>query len=91
MAGNKKVRKKVFKFEESMERLEKIVKDLESGDLVLEESLVEFEEGVSLVKDCRDYLEGAKQKVEVLLGNDKDGQPIIEPYEEDVDDEEELD
>lgn len=89
MSSGKKQRKKSFSFESSMERLEKIVKGLESGDLSLEESIAAFEKGVGLFKQCRDYLEQAKQRVEVLLEADAEGRPVIEPYEEDVEDEEE--
>ncbi len=67
-----------------MQRLEKIVGDLESGELSLEQSIEVFEEGVGLVKKCREYLEGARQKVEVLLGEDPEGKPVIETFEEDV-------
>ena len=77
-----------FSFEASLSRLEQLVKDLESGKLTLEESIASFEEGVKLVRSCREYLEGAKQRVEVLLGEDAAGGPLLERYEEDVDDEE---
>jgi len=80
---------KAFLFEPAMARLEQIVKDLESGKQSLEESLAEFEEGVKLVRDCRSYLETAKQRVEVLVGETAAGQPLIEPFEEDVDEDEE--
>lgn len=78
-----------FSFEAAMERLERIVKDLESGSLSLEESLHSFEEGVNLVRSCRDYLEAAKQRVEVLLGEDEEGHPVVEPFEEELDEEDE--
>lgn len=88
MAKGKKGPAKAFSFEASMERLEKIVADLESKDLSLEDSLKAFEEGVGLVKSCRSYLEDAKQRVEVLLGEDRQGRPLIDAYEEDVEEEE---
>ncbi len=83
--GVKKGSKKPFSFEQSMERIEKIVTDLESGELSLEESLEVFEEGVGLVKSCRGYLESARQRVEILLGRDEDGNPEIDVFAEDVD------
>lgn len=89
MTKGKKGQKRSFTFEASMARLERIVADLESGALSLEDSLEVFEEGVGLVKQCRDYLESSKQRVEVLLGEDSRGRPIIDTYEEDVDDEDE--
>ncbi|MFO8059021.1 MAG: exodeoxyribonuclease VII small subunit [bacterium] len=84
----KKSDKQEFSFEPAMERLEELVGSLESGELSLEESLAAFEEGINLVRQCRDYLEGAKQRVEVLLSREgAEGSPEIEPYEEDVEEE----
>ena len=57
-------------FEKSLERLENVVRDLESGEKGLEESLGLFEEGVSLAKGLTARLEEAKHRVEVLT---KDG------------------
>ncbi len=53
-------------FEKSLERLEGIVRQLESGEKGLEESLSLFEDGVSLAKGLSSRLEEAKHKVEVL-------------------------
>ncbi len=53
-------------FEESLERLEVVVRDLESGQKGLEESLELFEKGVALAKALTTQLEEAKQRVEVL-------------------------
>lgn len=89
MAKTKKGGKKAFSFESSMQALEAVVKDLESGRLTLEESIARFEEGMEMFRQCRDYLEAAKQRVEVLLGEDADGRPVIEPFEEDVDEDDE--
>ncbi len=55
------------KFEESLQRLEAIVKDMERGELPLEASLKLFEEGVALSGACRKQLEEAEGKVEILL------------------------
>ena len=54
-------------FEESLSMLEKIVIQLESGDLPLERALDLFEEGIGLARRCQSQLEDAEQKVEVLL------------------------
>lgn len=54
-------------FEQALSRLESIVKELESGDTSLEESLVLFEEGVRLSAVCSSLLKNAKQKVEILI------------------------
>ena len=53
-------------FSEKIAELDKILKKLEGEDLPLEEALTEFERGVALVKDCRLYLDEAKQKVTLL-------------------------
>ncbi len=55
------------KFEEALKKLEKIVSDLEAGDLSLDESLSKYEEGVKLSKICGRKLEEAKSKVELLM------------------------
>ncbi|HWP80396.1 MAG TPA: exodeoxyribonuclease VII small subunit [Candidatus Acidoferrum sp.] len=54
-------------FEESVARLEEIVKLLESGDAKLEQALALFEEGVSLTARCNKLLDGAEQKVMMFV------------------------
>jgi exodeoxyribonuclease VII small subunit len=54
-------------FEESLDALEKIVAQLESGELPLERALEIFEDGVGLARRCQSQLEEAERKVEVLL------------------------
>ena len=60
-------------FEEAMERLEKIVRDLEEEELPLEKSLSIFEEGVGLSKMLNKKLNEAEEKVEILLRDEKGG------------------
>ena len=67
------------KFEESLQRLEKIVGELEKGDLPLEKALGLFEEGIALSASCRKELEAAEGKVEVLLKQNGKLQPV--PFE----------
>lgn len=55
-----------LKFEKALERLEKIVEDLESGTLTLEEALKRYEEGVKLSRLCTQKLAQAENKIEVL-------------------------
>jgi len=55
------------RFESSLEELEKIVQRMESGDQSLEESLKDFERGVTLTKACQNMLKNAEQKVEKLV------------------------
>jgi exodeoxyribonuclease VII small subunit len=65
-------------FEESLDELEAIVKDLESGDMPLERALELFEKGVGLSESCRKRLEDAETKVEILLkrGRTLEAQPF---------------
>ncbi len=58
------------KFEECLQRLEVIVKEMEKGDLPLEQSLKLFEEGVALSASCRKELEEAENRIEILLKDD---------------------
>lgn len=68
-------------FEESLSSLEKIVSQLEEGDLPLEKSLELFEEGVRLSRKCQQKLEAAERKIEILV-KDSDGDALIEDFEE---------
>ena len=61
---------KIYPFEESLEKLSRLVEKMESGDLSLEESLKIFEEGIKLSKDCQNALSEAEKKVEALLLED---------------------
>lgn len=54
-------------YEESMKELEQVVKDLESGDLSLDESIKKFEKGMKLSKHCSSLLEDAEKKISVLI------------------------
>ena len=67
------------KFEDCLQRLEKIVQDLEKGDVPLEKSLTLFEEGMQLSSACRKELEQAEGKVEILLK--QNGKLRAEPFE----------
>ena len=58
---------KELSFEESILKLEAIVKKMEGGTATLEESLAEFEEGVRLIRFCTEKLEKAEQKVKILI------------------------
>ena len=76
-------------FEDAMERLEKIVGELEEEDLPLEKSLEIFEEGVGLSRFLSGKLDEAEQKVEILLrgeGGGKEARPFV-PEEEEKGDE----
>lgn len=69
-------------FEASLSELEQIVKQLEDGDLPLEESLKLFETGVKLSRECRERLANAERRIEVLI-RESDGSISLEPVETD--------
>jgi exodeoxyribonuclease VII small subunit len=79
MAGPKKGTRQPG-FEEALARLEKIVKNLEDGDLPLEESLRLFEEGVSLTRLCASRLEEAQRRIDVLTRGEQDDLKLV-PFE----------
>lgn len=58
-------------FEDNMENLEKIVLELEKGNLNLDDSISKFEEGIKISKECNKMLEEAEKKITILL--EKDG------------------
>jgi len=62
-------------FEQSITELEEIVRQLEKGELTLEDSLKQFEKGIGLARRCQDVLQQAEQKIETLTN----AQSIIEP------------
>ncbi len=76
-------RKKPESFEEALERLEEIVRRMESGDLTLEESLALFEEGVRLTRVCSQRLDEAEKKIEMLT-RDAQGEVRAEPADPDL-------
>lgn len=74
---------KKLSFEESVARLDEIVKHLESGDMPLSESLSMFEEGTKLISSCTKLLDEAEQTV-VKLKKGADRQPVELPFEEEA-------
>ena len=60
-------------FESSLAALEKIVRELERGELPLEKSLELFERGVKLSRECQERLQEAERRIEVLLQRDGEG------------------
>ena len=78
MAENEPGAKPVESFESCLDELEKVVKDLEGGDLSLERSLELFERGMSLSDACRKQLEEAETRVEMLIR--REGKMTAEPF-----------
>ena len=72
----------VASFEQSLEELEKIVAELESGKLGLSDALARYEQGVKHLRGCQELLERAERKIELLSGVDADGNAITQPFEE---------
>lgn len=70
-----------IKFEEALKKLEKIVEDLEKGDLSLDEALKKYQEGIELSRACSQRLDSAKKKIDVLAKNKK-GEFELKPLEE---------
>lgn len=66
-------------FEKSLAELEGIVEKLEKGQLSLDESLMLFEKGIKLVRECNDKLKNAQQKVEQLI--EENGELRTEKFE----------
>lgn len=74
---------KKMTYEQSVQRLDEIVRSMEKGDAPLEESLKLFEEGATLITACTKMLDEAEQKV-VKLKKGADGEPIELPFEDEV-------
>ena len=66
-------------FEQSMIRLEQIVRAMERGDVALEESLKLFQEGTELVRSCGKLLDEAEMQVKMILTS-QDGSPVEEEF-----------
>lgn len=67
-------------FEESLEKLEQITREMESGDLSLETSLKKFDEGMKLADFCAKKLDEAQRRVDILIN--KDGILTPEPFDD---------
>lgn len=73
-------KKQTMSFEEALARLDEIVRQLESGDMLLSDSLALYEEGTGLIKACSKMLDQAEQKV-VKLKKGPDRAPIELEFE----------
>jgi exodeoxyribonuclease VII small subunit len=85
MKGKKKgtepvLSKNGLTFEQAIQRLEKIVADMEGAELPLEDVIRKYEEGTRLVRFCSQKLEEAEKKIEVLTKK-TDGNVALEPFE----------
>lgn len=63
-------KEKELSFEENLEKLETIVKNLESGNIPLDDAIDSFNEAMKLAKNCDDKLKNAEEKVNKILNAD---------------------
>jgi exodeoxyribonuclease VII small subunit len=80
MSSKPKQREAELNFEGAMDRLEKIVEQMESGKLPLEDLIVRYEEGMNLVKICQERLANAEQKIEIIARNSA-GKTVVKEFE----------
>ena len=80
MSSKPKQRETEVNFESAMDRLEKIVEQMESGKLSLEDLIVRYEEGMNLVKICQERLAKAEQKIEIIARNSA-GKAVVKDFE----------
>lgn len=67
-----------FDFEKALSELEQLVSKMETGDLSLEESLISFEQGISLTRECQEALKKAEQRIQLLT--ESNGSLVSEPF-----------
>jgi exodeoxyribonuclease VII small subunit len=80
MSSKPKPHEPELNFEGAMDRLEKIVEQMESGKLPLEDLIVRYEEGMKLVKICQERLANAEQKIEIITRNSA-GKAVVQEFE----------
>jgi exodeoxyribonuclease VII small subunit len=68
-----------LKFDQALERLEKIVREMEGEGLPLEETLKKYEEGIKLARFCLSTLDKAEKKIEILI-RDAEGGVSAQPF-----------
>ena len=78
--GNPSIDGDAMRFEDAYSRLEKLVGEMEGGELPLEDLLSRFEEGVKLVKHCQGFLKQAQLRVEQYV-EQKDGRWVLKDLE----------
>jgi len=69
-------------FEQAMAELERIVRQLEEGNIPLNEAVDLYEKGVTLLRRCHELLERAERRIELLSGVDAEGRPITTPLDD---------
>ncbi|PSF10517.1 exodeoxyribonuclease VII small subunit [Marinobacter fuscus] len=79
MADGNNSSNSIADFEKSLDELENLVRDMEQGELSLEQSLTAFERGVKLTRECQSALKTAEQRVQQLIQN-SDGSLESRPF-----------
>ncbi|MCX8140738.1 MAG: exodeoxyribonuclease VII small subunit [Gemmataceae bacterium] len=70
-----------LRFEEALAQLEAVLRRLEQGQDRLEDALRDYEQGLALLRHCRNLLQHAEWKVQQLAGVDAHGEPRLEPFD----------
>ena len=70
-----------MKFEEVLQKLERTVQELETGNISLDKAIKKYQEGLLLSKQCLELLDKAEKKIKICL-KDKDGNVKIKPFKE---------
>jgi len=73
------MKKQKLTFEQAMEKLEKIVSEIEGGKVPLEESIERYAEGIRLIQQCRGILDAAEKKIHLLARGE--GETLVEDGE----------
>ena len=81
--SRKSTRRETTSFEASLNALEKVVAELESGELGLADALAKYESGVEHLRTCHEMLQQAERRIELLTGVDADGRPLTTEFVED--------
>jgi exodeoxyribonuclease VII small subunit len=79
MSEPKPVATELFSIEQAMERLENLVREMESGQLPLEQLIASYEEGVKLASQCQEKLDAAAKRIQIISKNSS-GRPGLEDF-----------
>ncbi len=70
------MKEKNINFEDKIQELEKITKELESDELTLDDSIEKFENGMKISKECKEMLDNVEKRITILIdGEEKDFKP----------------
>lgn len=72
-------------YEQQLQQLETLIKQLENGDLSLDQALAAYEQGITLIRACQQQLEQAEQRIQ-LLAHDANGEETLIPFTDPADD-----